>query len=110
MMDSMTKSWTFRPRGRKKCVVSLILVKKVSYSFFVQRMFKNCRCPKSQPLEWNVLDDGFNDEKLDICHLGLGDERNVEKSDQRVGLVSNVGLDLVIHLFRGSGLFFGRHI
>jgi hypothetical protein len=70
MMDSMTKSWTFRPWGRKKCVVSLILVKKVSLSFFVQRMFKNFRCPKSQQLQWNVLDDGFNDEKLDIWALG----------------------------------------
>jgi hypothetical protein len=39
-------------------------------SCFVQQMFKNCRCPKSQPLQWNVLDDGFNDEKLDIWALG----------------------------------------
>jgi hypothetical protein len=39
--DEKLDIWDFGPWGRKKCVVSLILVKKVSLSLFVQQMFKN---------------------------------------------------------------------
>jgi hypothetical protein len=49
--------------------VSLFLVKKSLYNikvFLFKELIKklNRRCPKSQPVQWNVLDDGFYDEKL----------------------------------------------